>query len=61
VTHKERILTACRGEVPDRLPWVPRMDLWYKARANVTQVSGGLNGWETGDDSSLGRVDMGAS
>ncbi len=31
MTHKERILAACRGEVPDRIPWVPRLDLWYNA------------------------------
>ena len=33
MTHKERLLAACHGEVPDRIPWVPRLDLWYKARA----------------------------
>jgi len=38
VTHKERILTACRGQVPDRLPWAPRMDLWYKARAETGRL-----------------------
>jgi hypothetical protein len=32
VTHKQRLLAACRGEVPDRIPWVPRLDLWYQAR-----------------------------
>lgn len=31
MTHKQRILAACRGEVPDRIPWVPRLDLWYNA------------------------------
>jgi len=24
MTHRERILAAIRGEIPDRLPWVPR-------------------------------------
>ncbi|MBN1809466.1 MAG: hypothetical protein JW909_10400 [Planctomycetes bacterium] len=33
MTHRERILAACRGEKPDRIPWVPRMDLWYNAHA----------------------------
>ncbi len=32
MTDKQRLLAACRGEVPDRLPWVPRLDLWYQAR-----------------------------
>jgi len=25
MTHKERILAACRGEGPDRIPWIPRL------------------------------------
>jgi hypothetical protein len=33
MTHRERILAACRGEVPDRVPWVPRLDLWYAAHS----------------------------
>ena len=31
MTHRERILAAIRGDVPDRLPWVPRLDFWYRA------------------------------
>ena len=31
MTHEERILAACRGERADRIPWVPRLDLWYRA------------------------------
>jgi hypothetical protein len=30
-THKQRILTALKGEMPDTLPYVPRIDLWYNA------------------------------
>src|SRR5210317_1829749 len=33
MTHKERILMAARGELPDVLPYVPRFDLWYNANA----------------------------
>jgi len=32
-THKSRILAAFRGETVDRLPYVPRIDLWYLANA----------------------------
>jgi uroporphyrinogen-III decarboxylase len=32
MTHRQRILAAIRGEVPDRLPWVPRLEFWYRAR-----------------------------
>ena len=35
MTHKQRILAACRGQVPDRIPWVPRLDLWHKANARA--------------------------
>ena len=33
MTHKERILMAARGEIPDVLPYVPRFDLWYTANS----------------------------
>jgi len=32
-THKARVLAALRGETVDRLPYVPRLDLWYLANA----------------------------
>ncbi|MBA7662622.1 hypothetical protein ES703_70652 [subsurface metagenome] len=31
MTPKERMLCAIRGEPTDRIPWAPRLDLWYKA------------------------------
>jgi uroporphyrinogen-III decarboxylase len=31
MTHRERMLAAMRGEGVDRIPWAPRMDLWYIA------------------------------
>ena len=31
MTWKERMLSAIRGEPTDRIPWVPRLDLWYRA------------------------------
>ena len=33
MTHKERVLMAARGEMPDALPYVPRFDLWYNANS----------------------------
>ena len=33
MTHKERMLRAARGEWPDRLPWVPRIDLWHNSNS----------------------------
>jgi len=35
MTHKERILAACRGERADRIPWLPRLDLWHNANARA--------------------------
>ncbi len=32
-THKEQMLMAARGEMPDVLPYVPRFDLWYNANS----------------------------
>lgn len=31
MTHKQRMLAAIRGEGTDRIPWAPRLDLWYRA------------------------------
>ncbi|MCC7326400.1 MAG: corrinoid protein [Burkholderiales bacterium] len=32
-THRTRVLAALRGETVDRLPYVPRLDLWYLANS----------------------------
>ncbi|MBI3694158.1 MAG: hypothetical protein HY238_04880 [Acidobacteria bacterium] len=32
MTDRERILAAIRGQRPDRLPWVPRLEFWHRAR-----------------------------
>ena len=32
MTERERILTAIRGDTPDRMPWVPRLEFWYRGR-----------------------------
>lgn len=34
-THKSRVLAALRGESVDRLPYVPRLDLWYLANSTA--------------------------
>ena len=33
MTHRQRILMATQGEMPDLLPYVPRIDLWYNANS----------------------------
>jgi uncharacterized coiled-coil protein SlyX len=32
MTDRERMLAAIRGEEPDRIPFVPRLEFWYRAR-----------------------------
>ena len=32
MTERERILCALSGRRPDRIPWVPRLDLWNRGR-----------------------------
>jgi uroporphyrinogen decarboxylase-like protein len=34
MTHKERMLRAARGQWADRLPFAPRLDLWYNAQVS---------------------------
>ena len=31
MTHRERMLATIRSEPTDKIPWAPRMDLWYIA------------------------------
>ena len=31
LTHRQRILKVARGEMVDKIPWVPRIDLWHNA------------------------------
>jgi len=32
MNQRERVLAVLSGDTPDRIPWVPRLDLWYQAR-----------------------------
>jgi corrinoid protein of di/trimethylamine methyltransferase len=31
MTHRQRLLKVAKGEMVDRIPWVPRIDLWHNA------------------------------
>jgi hypothetical protein len=44
MTERERILTAIRGETPDRLPWAPRLEFWYRARLRRGAMPANLRG-----------------
>jgi uroporphyrinogen-III decarboxylase len=32
MTTRQRMLAALHGQLPDRIPWVPRLGIWYRAR-----------------------------
>ena len=38
MTHKERILKSINGDLPDRIPYVPRIDLWYNANSTFDSL-----------------------
>ncbi len=44
MTERERILTALRGESVDRMPWVPRIEFWYRARLRSRTMPASLCG-----------------
>jgi hypothetical protein len=31
MTHKQQMLSVLQGQAVERIPWVPRLDLWYRA------------------------------
>ncbi len=43
-SEKARILAAARGEMVDRWPYVPRIDLWYNANARAGALPKGHEG-----------------
>ena len=44
MNDRERILATIRGDVPDRIPWVPRLEFWYRARLRRGDMPAGLRG-----------------
>ena len=45
MTFRERILAVINGERPDRIPWVPRLEIWYKAHATMGTLPAKYQGW----------------
>jgi len=37
MNNRQRLLAILNGQPPDRIPWIPRLQLWYNAR-NLTQT-----------------------
>ncbi len=42
MTERERILAVIQGRAPDRLPWVPRLEFWYRAKSRNGTLPPGL-------------------
>ena len=42
--HRERFRTILEGKVPDRIAWVPRLDIWYNANKNMGTLPEELGG-----------------
>src|SRR5208337_3919166 len=44
MTDRRRILAAIRGEEPDRIPFQPRLEFWYRARRHSGTLPPELHG-----------------
>jgi uroporphyrinogen-III decarboxylase len=44
MTDRERILAAIRGDFPDRVPFVPRLDFWFRARRYTNTLPPAMRG-----------------
>jgi hypothetical protein len=44
MTNRERVLAILRREMPDRIPWIPRLKLWYTAHQSAGTLPQELRG-----------------
>ena len=44
MTDQERVLTTIQGGMPDRIPWIPRLDFWHRARRHQNTLPAALAG-----------------
>ncbi len=44
MTNRERLLAILEGKHPDRIPWIPRLDIWYRAQKNRGTLPARFNG-----------------
>ena len=35
MTNRERLLAIMDGEMPDRIPWIPRLLIWHRAQVKM--------------------------
>ena len=49
MTNRERMLAILEGRPPDRIPWIPRMEIWYTARRLAGTLPAEFRGMRLGD------------
>ena len=49
MNSRERQLAILRGESPDRIPWAPRLDTWYRACIASGTMPAKWEGWSLRD------------
>jgi hypothetical protein len=46
MTDRERILAIIEGRLPDRIPWIPRLQIWYDAHRQRNDLPSPYEGWD---------------
>ena len=46
MTPRERLLAVFQRGKPDRIPWAPRLELWYTAHQNAGTLPAKYHGWD---------------
>lgn len=49
MTNRERLLAIMAGRSPDRIPWIPRLKLWYEAHRRQGTLPEKYEGWDMRD------------
>lgn len=55
MTNRERLLAILDGKSPDRIPWIPRMEIWYLAQRLAGTLPAEYEGMRLGEI----RADLG--
>jgi hypothetical protein len=45
MTNRQRFLAILGGRQPDRIPWIPRLSIWYTAHRNAGTLPERYRGW----------------
>lgn len=45
MTNRERLLAIMAGRPPDRIPWIPRLAIWYEAHKRRGTLPARYEGW----------------